>query len=97
MEAGGTTLDEFLSDIEQGFYITELMGSSVSLTTGDYSRGASGFWIENGKVTWPATEATIAGNLKDIFMDMLPASDLELTQSIAAPSVFVKQLMVAGS
>ena len=97
MEAGGTTLDEFLSDIEQGFYITELMGSSVSLTTGDYSRGASGFWIENGKVTWPATEATIAGNLKDIFMDMLPASDLELTQSIAAPSVFIKQLMVAGS
>ena len=97
MEAGETTLDEFLSDIEQGFYITELMGSSVSLTTGDYSRGASGFWIENGKVTWPATEATIAGNLKDIFMDMLPASDLELTQSIAAPSVFIKQLMVAGS
>ena len=48
-------------------------------------------------MTWPATEATIAGNLKDIFMDMLPASDLELTQSIAAPSVFIKQLMVAGS
>ena len=56
-----------------------------------------GFWIENGKITWPATEATIAGNLKDIFNDMMPADDLELTQSIAAPSVFVKQMMVAGS
>ena len=97
MEQGRTTLDEMIADIEQGFYITELMGSSVSLTTGDYSRGASGFWIENGKITWPATEATIAGNLKDIFNDMMPADDLELTQSIAAPSVFVKQMMVAGS
>lgn len=97
MEAGETALDDFIADIKQGFYITELMGSSVSLTTGDYSRGASGFWIEDGKITWPATEATIAGNLKDIFMEMMPADDLELTQSVAAPSVFVKQLMVAGS
>ena len=97
MEEGETTLDDMIADIDQGFYITELMGSSVSLTTGDYSRGASGFWIENGQITWPATEATIAGNLKDIFTDMMPADDLELTQSIAAPSVFVKQMMVAGS
>jgi len=97
MEEGETTLDDRIADIDQGFYITELMGSSVSLTTGDYSRGASGFWIENGRITWPATEATIAGNLKDIFTDMMPADDLELTQSIAAPSVFVKQMMVAGS
>ena len=97
MEVGETKLDEMIADIEQGFYITELMGSSVSLTTGDYSRGASGFWIENGQITWPATEATIAGNLKDMFMDMMPADDLELTQSIAAPSVLVKQMMVAGS
>ena len=97
MEEGETTLDDMIADIDQGFYITELMGSSVSLTTGDYSRGASGFWIENGRITWPATEATIAGNLKDIFTDMMPADDLELTQSIAAPSVFVKQMMVAGS
>ena len=97
MEEGKTTLDDMIADIDQGFYITELMGSSVSLTTGDYSRGASGFWIENGRITWPATEATIAGNLKDIFTDMMPADDLELTQSIAAPSVFVKQMMVAGS
>ena len=55
MEAGGTGND-FLTDIKQGFYITGLMGSSVSLTSGDYSRGASGLWIENGKVTWPAGE-----------------------------------------
>lgn len=97
MDSGDTSVDDFIADIKQGFYITELMGSSVSLTTGDYSRGASGFWIEDGKIAWPATEATIAGNLKDIFMDMLPADDLELTQSVAAPSVFVSQMMVAGS
>ena len=97
MEDGETALADLIADIKQGFYITEMMGSSVSLTTGDYSRGASGFWIENGKITWPATEATIAGNLKDMFMDMVPADDLELTQSIAAPSVFIKQIMVAGS
>ena len=79
MDSGDTSVDDFIADIKQGFYITELMGSSVSLTTGDYSRGASGFWIEDGKIAWPATEATISGNLRDIFMDMLPADDLEPT------------------
>ena len=58
------SLAELIKDIEQGFFVTELMGSSVSLITGDYSRGAGGFWIENGEITWPVGEATIAGNLK---------------------------------
>ena len=97
MENGETELDDMIADIKQGLYITEMMGSSVSMTTGDYSRGASGFWIENGKLAWPATEATVAGNLKDIFMNMTPANDLDLRQSIAAPSLFVSALTVAGS
>jgi PmbA protein len=97
MENGKTKLEDMISDIKQGLYITEMMGSSVSMTTGDYSRGASGFWIENGKLAWPATEATVAGNLKDIFINMIPASDLDLRQSIAAPSLFVSALTVAGS
>ena len=97
MENGKTKLEDMISDIKQGLYITEMMGSSVSMTTGDYSRGASGFWIENGKLAWPATEATVAGNLKDIFINMTPASDLDLRQSIAAPSLFVSALTVAGS
>jgi PmbA protein len=97
MKNGETELDDMIADIKQGLYITEMMGSSVSMTTGDYSRGASGFWIENGKLAWPATEATVAGNLKDIFMNMTPANDLDLRQSIAAPSLFVSALTVAGS
>ena len=97
MENGDVALNDMIADIKQGLYITEMMGSSVSMTTGDYSRGASGFWIENGKLAWPATEATVAGNLKDIFMNMTPANDLDLRQSIATPSLFVSALTVAGS
>jgi len=97
MENGDTDIEDMIADIKQGFYVTELMGSSVSMTTGDYSRGASGFWIENGKIAWPATEATVAGNLKEMFMNMIPATDLDLRQSIAAPSIFVSTLTVAGS
>ena len=91
------SLEELIRDIEQGFFVTELMGSSVSLITGDYSRGAGGFWIENGEITWPVGEATIAGNLKDIFMGMVPANDPDLTSSNIVPSIRVEQMTVAGS
>ena len=97
IEDGELTLEELIKDIESGFYVTEMMGSSVSLTTGDYSRGASGFWIENGEITWPATEATIAGNLKEMFMSLTPANDSDLRQSLSAPSLRVGSMMVAGS
>ena len=94
---GDMSLEELIKDIEQGFFVTELMGSSVSLITGDYSRGAGGFWIENGEITWPVGEATIAGNLKDIFMGMVPANDPDLTSSSIVPSIRVEQMTVAGS
>ena len=97
IEDGAATLEELIKDIENGFYVTELMGSSVSLTTGDYSRGAAGFWIENGEITWPAAEATIAGNLKDMFMSLTPANDSDKRQSLSAPSLRVDAMMVAGS
>jgi len=93
---GEISVDALIADIKDGFYVTELMGSSVSLLTGDYSRGAGGFWIENGVITYPVSEATIAGNLRDMFMQMTPADDIDLRQSSAAPSIRVESLMVAG-
>ena len=65
--------------------------------TGDYSRGAAGFWIENGEVTYPVNEITIAGNLKDMFMAMTPASDLEFRYGTNAPTVRVEGMTVAGA
>ena len=88
--------DEMIKDINEGFMVTELIGSSVSLITGDYSRGASGFWIKNGKISHPTSEATIAGNLKDMFMQLTPASDLDLSYPIASPSLRVDNMVVAG-
>ena len=97
LENGDLSLEELIADIEQGFLVTELMGSSVSLITGDYSRGAGGFWIENGQISWPVGEATIAGNLKEMFMRMVPANDPDLTSSMIVPSIRIDNMMVAGS
>lgn len=97
IENGTLSFDELIADIEEGFLVTELMGSSVSLITGDYSRGAGGFWIENGQITWPVGEATIAGNLKEIFHGLVPANDPDTTSSTIVPSLRVDQMMVAGS
>ena len=96
IENGTVSLEELISDINEGFLVTELIGSSVSLTTGDYSRGASGFWIENGEITYPVTEATIAGNLKEMFFEMTPANDIDLRFSTSAPSIRVDGMTVAG-
>ena len=97
IENGTLSFDDLIGDIEEGFLVTELMGSSVSLITGDYSRGAGGFWIENGQITWPVGEATIAGNLKEIFHGLVPANDPDTTSSTIVPSLRVDQMMVAGS
>ena len=97
LENGDLSLEALIADIEQGFLVTELMGSSVSLITGDYSRGAGGFWIENGQISWPVGEATIAGNLKEMFMGMVPANDPDLTSSMIVPSIRIDNMMVAGS
>ena len=78
LEPGTLSPDELIADIDEGFYVTDLIGTGVNLVTGDYSRGAAGFWIENGERTYPVSEVTIAGHLLDMFRTLTPANDLEV-------------------
>jgi len=96
LEPGRLTPDALIADITDGFYITDLIGSGANMVTGDYSRGASGFWIEKGKRTYPVSEVTIAGLLLEIFRTMTPASDLEFRYGTNAPTLRVEGLTVAG-
>jgi PmbA protein len=88
--------DELIADIEDGFYITDMIGMGVNLVTGDYSRGASGFWIENGERTYAVSEVTIAGHLFGIFASMTPANDLIFRYGTNAPTVRIEGMTVAG-
>ena len=96
MEPGKDSPEALISDIKDGFYITDLIGSGVNGVTGDYSRGASGFWIENGKISYPVSEVTIAGHLFDIFKSLTPASDLTFRYGVDSPTVRIEGLTVAG-
>ena len=96
LPAGTETPEDQITSISQGLYVTELIGSSINAVTGDYSRGASGFWIENGELTYPVSEITIAGNLKDMFRTIRPASNLEFRSSVSAPNCLVEGLTIAG-
>jgi len=96
MEAGSQSPAELIADIKEGFYITDLIGSGVNGVTGDYSRGASGFWIENGEITFAVSEMTIAGHLFDMFRSLTPASDLTFRYGVNAPTVRIEGLTVAG-
>src|SRR5262249_727782 len=91
---GDASPEQLMADIAEGFYITSLIGSGVNQVTGDYSRGASGFWIEKGKPTYPVSEMTIAGNLIDMFAKLTPASDLEFKYAVNAPTVRLEGLTV---
>lgn len=94
--AGMIAPADLMRDIREGFYVTELIGMGVNGITGDYSRGASGFWIENGQITHPVNEMTIAGNLRDIFRHMIAADDLILRLEREAPTLRVDGMTVAG-
>jgi PmbA protein len=96
LAAGTKSRDELIAEIADGFYITDLIGMGVNLVTGDYSRGASGFWIENGTLTFPVSEVTIAGHLTEIFKSLTPANDLVFRYGTNAPTVRVEGLTVAG-
>ena len=96
MEPGQDSPEALISDIKEGFYITDLIGSGVNGVTGDYSRGASGFWIENGKIGYPVSEVTIAGHLFDIFKSLTPANDLTFRYGVDSPTVRIEGLTVAG-
>jgi PmbA protein len=97
LEKGKLSVDELIGDIKSGLYITDLIGFGVNGVTGDYSRGASGFWIENGKKAWPVSGITVAGNLKDMFLNMTPANDLQFKGSTNAPTVRIEGMTIAGS
>ncbi|HEY0266884.1 MAG TPA: metallopeptidase TldD-related protein [Rhizomicrobium sp.] len=97
MEAGTVAPKDLIADIRQGFYVTELIGMGVNGVTGDYSRGAAGFWIENGEIAFPVSEVTIAGNLKDMFANLVAASDLEFRHGVNAPTVRIEGMTLAGA
>jgi PmbA protein len=93
---GAKSPDELIADIDDGFYVTDMIGMGVNLVTGDYSRGASGFWIENGERTYPVSEVTIAGHLLDIFASLAPANDLVFRYGTNAPTLRIEGMTVAG-
>ena len=97
IEPGSLTAEELYADVKSGFYVTELMGMGVNGVTGDYSRGAAGFWIENGALAFPVSEMTVAGNLKDMFLRMVAANDLEFRTGADAPTLRIDDLTVAGA
>ena len=93
---GAVTPEELIAEAGNGVYVTELIGHGANLITGDYSRGAAGFAIENGVLTHPVSEITIAGNLADMFLAMKPANDLVYRFAVNAPTVAIDGLTIAG-
>ena len=94
---GDITPENLIKEITDGFYVTDMIGSSVSMVTGDYSRGASGFWIKDGQLSHPISEATIAGNLKEMFMTLKPANDVDLSYSVTSPTLLIDGMTIAGN
>lgn len=94
---GPHTLEQIIASVEEGFYVTELIGFGVNLVTGDYSRGATGLWIEKGALAYPVEEVTIAGNLKEMLVSIeMVGSDLEMRDRISAPTIKISRMTVAG-
>ena len=85
-----------IGNIKKGVYLTELMGSSVNLTNGDYSRGGSGFWIDKGEITYPINGITIADNLNEMFKKIILANDLEFKHGLNSPTMLIEDMIVAG-
>ena len=97
LEAGALSPEELRADIKSGLYVTDLIGMGVNPVTGDYSRGAAGFWIEDGEIAFPVSELTIAGNLMDMFRALTPANDLTFRYGVNAPSLRIDGMTVAGA
>ena len=97
LAAGAYSPEEILKSVKRGLLVTELIGFGVNMVTGDYSRGAVGFWIENGEIVHPVEEITIAGNLKNMFNDIeMIGNDLVFRGRSASPTVKLRKMMVAG-
>ncbi len=97
LSGGIKTRDDLISDMGTGLLVTGLIGSTISPTTGDYSRGASGFWVENGQIIRPVNECTIAGNLKHMLASLVPANDGRKHLSRIVPSLLVESMTIAGA
>jgi PmbA protein len=95
---GRSTAGEIIASVQRGLYLTETIGFGVNLVTGDYSRGAAGIWIENGALTYPVEEVTIAGNLKDMFKNIeMVGNDLQMRSRISSPTIKISKMTVAGN
>ncbi len=96
MSPGSVTPEALIGEIDSGLYVTEMMGMSFQTTTGDYSRGAAGFWIENGELAYPVSELTVAGNLLNLFPRLTPADDLVFRYGMDAPTLRIDGMTMAG-
>lgn len=94
---GEATRADLIRDLGTGLLVTSLIGSTINPTTGDYSRGASGFWVENGEIAYPVNECTIAGNLRNMLLTLTPANDARPWLSRVVPSILLERLKIAGS
>ena len=98
LSPGSYSPEEIIASVEEGFYVTELIGFGVNLVTGDYSRGAAGIWIEKGELAYPVEEVTIAGNLKEILLNIeMVGNDLEMRDRICAPTIKISRMTIAGN
>ncbi len=97
VDSGALDFDGMLKHMDTGLLVTEMMGQGVNMVTGDYSRGASGFWVEQGKIQYPVEEITIAGNLKDMFKHIVAVgNDVDLRGNIRCGSILIEQMSIAG-
>lgn len=96
LEPGSASPEDLIRGVGNGFYVTEVIGQGVDMVTGEYSRGATGFWIENGELTYPVSEVTIASNLKDMFMRVTPANDIDRKFGTASPTLVIEGMTLAG-
>lgn len=94
---GTASRDDLLAQMGTGLWVTSMIGSTINPTTGDYSRGAAGFWVENGQISYPVHECTIAGNLKDMLRRIIPANDARMHLSTRVPSILIDGMTLAGA
>lgn len=97
LQPGTSSPDEILATVDDGFYVTDMMGFGVNLATGDFSRGAGGIWIEHGRLGYPVSEVTISGNLRQMLQDLeMTGNDIEWRGSIASPTIKLRSMMIGG-
>jgi PmbA protein len=94
---GNASRADLIRDMGTGLLVTSMIGSTINPTTGDYSRGASGFWVENGEIQYPVNECTIAGNLRDMLLRIIPANDARAHLSTRVPSLLIEGMTLAGA